>query len=103
VEPGFKSSVWVILINRASWNGLTTAHRDALARAAQAIEAADAKRSAQRDADTRRAEEEAGLTSLRLGETDAATLVLAAQEMGWEGLSQIDSENTKRLRNLLAK
>ena len=103
VEPGVNSAVWVILINRASWDGLTAAHRDALARAAEAVEAADAKLTPQRNADARRVEEEAGIAPIRLSEADAATLVLAAQEIGWEGLGQIDPDSTRRLRKLLAK
>jgi hypothetical protein len=67
------------------------------------VEAADAKLTPQRNADARRAEEQAGIAPIRLGETDAATLVLAAQEIGWEGLSQIDPESSRRLRKLLAK
>jgi TRAP-type C4-dicarboxylate transport system substrate-binding protein len=103
VEPGVNSPVWVLLMNRASWSGLTAAHRDGLARAAETVEAADAKLSPQRNADARRAEEQAGTAPIRLGEADAATLVLAAQEIGWEGLGQIDPDSTKRLRRLLAK
>ena len=103
VEPGVNSAVWVLLINRASWNSLTAANRDAIARAAEAVEAADAKLTPQRNADARRAEEQAGIAPIRLGETDAATLVLAAQEIGWEGLNQIDPESSRRLRKLLAK
>jgi hypothetical protein len=30
-------------------------------------------------------------------------LVLAAQEIGWEGLGQIDPDSTRRLRKLLTK
>lgn len=103
VEPGVNSAVWAILINRASWDGLTAAHRDALARAAEAVEAADAKQTPQRNTDMRRVEEEAGIAPIRLSEADAATLVLAAQEIGWEGLGQIDPDSTRRLRKLLAK
>ena len=103
VEPGFNAAAWVILMNRASWDALSTAHRDALARAAQAVEAADVQRTAQRDAEVRRAEEEAGVTTLRLGETDAATLVTAAHEVTWEALGQIDRDNARRLRTLLGK
>ena len=103
VEPGVNAPMWVLLINRTSWNGLTAAHREALARAGEAVEAADAKLGAQRNADARRAEEQAGTAPIRLGEADAATLVLAAQEIGWDALSQIDPDSTRRLRRLLAK
>jgi hypothetical protein len=103
VEPGVSAAAWVLLINRASWNGLTAANRETLARAAEVVEAADAKLTPQRNAETRRAEEAAGIAAIRLGETDAATLVLAAQEIGWEGLTQIDPDSTRRLRKLIAK
>jgi TRAP-type C4-dicarboxylate transport system substrate-binding protein len=103
IEPGFNAATWVILINRASWNALSAAHRDALARAARTVEAAEAQRAGQRNAEARRLEEEAGVSTIRLGETDAATLVSAAHEVAWEGLGSIDPENTRRLRALLAK
>jgi len=103
VDPGFNSAVWVILMNRASWNALSAAHRDALARAAETLETVDAQLAAQRDAQTRRIEEAAGVTTIKLGDADAATLVSAARDIGWESMSQIDPEIAKRLRKLLAK
>jgi len=103
VEPGVNAAAWVLLINRASWNGLTAAHRDALSRAAEVVEAADAKLSVRRNADARRAEEQAGMQPIRLGEADASTLIQAAQEIGWDGLGRIDSDGTRRLRRLLVK
>lgn len=103
VEPGFNAAAWVILINRASWNALSSAHRDALARAGAKVEAGDARLAAQRDAAARRVEEDAGVSVIRLGEADAATLVTAGHEIAWEGLSQADPDNARRLRSLLAK
>lgn len=103
VDPGFNAATWVILVNRASWSALSAAHRDALARAGAKVEAADAQQAAQRDAEARRIEEDAGVDIIRLGESDAATLVTAGHEIAWEGLSQIDPDTARRLRALLAK
>jgi TRAP-type C4-dicarboxylate transport system substrate-binding protein len=101
IEPGVMSATYAILINRTRWDALTTAHRDALARAAQALEAADAERNAQRDADAQRAEEAAGVAMFRMAEGDAGALIAMSREVAWEIIAPGDPNTARRLRRLL--
>jgi len=103
VDPGFYTAEVSILINKASWDKLTTAQQAVIRKAADAAEAEAAGIFAEENAKDTKRQAEAGIQVITFSAADAAAYRAKAYDSGWEGIIKQSPEHGPKIKGFFSK
>lgn len=103
VDPGFYYVAGQIMVNLDKWKSLKPEIRDLMNRAGLEVDKNVFRKQAEMDAKYKKEQQDAGVQVITLQGADREKYVKTAYDSGWAELEQLDAENTRKLKPLLAK